>query len=54
MSKEHMEKECEILHEQLIRLHEEFKKETTTTMEKVEISKVAVELYKVTKHSIYG
>lgn len=33
-------------------LHSESQKETTITMEKVEISKVMVELYKVTKFSI--
>lgn len=54
MEKEKMQMECEALHEQLMALHEEFTKETTTTMEKVEISKVVVELYKATKHSIYG
>lgn len=47
-----MKKELEILHEQLMELHSESQKETTTTMEKVEISKVMVELYKVTKFSI--
>lgn len=49
---EKMKEELEILHEQIIKLHNEFQKETTTTMEKVEISKVMVELYKVTKYSI--
>lgn len=54
MTKEQMEKEYEILHEQLIDLHEESKKEETTAMEKVEISKAMVELFKVTKFSIHG
>lgn len=49
---ERIEKELKVLHEQLMELHKEFQKETTTTMEKVEISKVMVELYKVTKYSI--
>ena len=49
-----MEKELEILQEQFKELHKEFKKETTTTMEKIEISKVMVELYKATKYSIRG
>ena len=51
---EQMKKEVGMLREQMEELHKEFQKETTTVMEKVEISKTMVELYKVTKYSVCG
>lgn len=53
MSKEQMEKEYQILHEQLLRL-EEVSKNTTTAMELVELSKAMVEVFRITKYSLNG